>query len=164
MASRICSITRNYRRVARSAHGAGSTGRRRGVVTVMAKLTPDDIALLTEPQVAAIATVSPDGGPQITPVWIDTDGEVVRFNTAKGRVKHKNIVRNPRVAVLVVDKENPYRWVEVRGTAEIVEEGADDHIDALAKKYLGADSYPFRNPEEQRVTVRVVPQQRVASP
>jgi PPOX class probable F420-dependent enzyme len=127
----------------------------------MAKLTPGDIALLNEPQVAAVATVSRDGGPQITPVWVDTDGEVVRFNTAKQRVKYKNLERNPKVALLVVDKDNAYRWVEIRGTAEFVEEGADEHIDALAKRYLGADSYPFRNPEEQRVTIRVVPKQRV---
>jgi PPOX class probable F420-dependent enzyme len=126
-------------------------------------LTPEDVALLNEPQIAAIATVSPRGMPQVTPTWIDTDGEVVRFNTAKGRVKYNNILRNPVVAVLVVDKANVYRWVEVRGRAEIVEEGADGHIDALAKKYLGADSYPFRNPNEQRVTVRVVPERRVGS-
>ena len=74
-----------------------------------AQLTPDDVALLKEPQIAALATVGKDGTPHITPVWIDTDGEVVLLNTAKGRVKHKNLVRHPKVAVLVVDKDQPFR-------------------------------------------------------
>jgi len=129
-----------------------------------AQLTPDDVALLKEPQIAALATVGKDGTPHITPVWIDTDGEVVLLNTAKGRVKHKNLVRHPKVAVLVVDKDQPFRWVAVRGTAEFVEEGADEQIDALAKKYLGADSYPFRDPAEQRITVRVTPEHRAGMP
>ena len=125
------------------------------------KLTQEDLAILAEPYVAAVATVGADGGPHITPVWVDTDGEVVRFDTAKGRVKELNLRRNPRIALVVLDSNNPYRWVAVRGTAEMVEEGADAHIDALAKKYLGQDKYPWRNPGEERVTVRVVPEQRV---
>jgi PPOX class probable F420-dependent enzyme len=121
------------------------------------KLSPQELELLSEPQIATVATVMADGSPQLTPVWIDTDGEAVLFNTAKGRVKHRNLLRNPKVAVTVVDKDDFYRLVSVRGTAEIVEEGADDHIDKLAKKYLGADSYPWRKEGEQRVIVRVVP-------
>jgi PPOX class probable F420-dependent enzyme len=121
------------------------------------KLSPQELELLNEPQIATVATVMADGSPQLTPVWIDTDGEAILFNTAKGRVKHRNLVRNPKVAVTVVDKDDFYRLVNVRGTAEIVEEGADDHIDKLAKKYLGADSYPWRKADEQRVIVRVVP-------
>lgn len=121
------------------------------------KLSPQELELLHEPQIATVATVMADGSPQLTPVWIDTDGEAILFNTAKGRVKHRNLVRNPRVAVTVVDKNDFYRLVNVRGTAEIVEQGADEHIDKLAKKYLGADSYPWRKADEQRVIVRVVP-------
>lgn len=121
------------------------------------KLSPQELELLSEPQIATVATVMADGSPQLTPVWIDTDGEAILFNTAKGRVKHRNLLRNPKVAVTVVDKNDFYRLVNVRGTAEIVEQGADDHIDKLAKKYLGADSYPWRKEGEQRVIVRIIP-------
>ena len=121
------------------------------------QLSPQELELLSEPQIATVATVMADGSPQLTPVWIDTDGEAILFNTAKGRVKYRNLLRNPKVAVTVVDKNDFYRLVNVRGTAEIVEQGADEHIDKLAKKYLGADSYPWRKEGEQRVIVRVVP-------
>jgi PPOX class probable F420-dependent enzyme len=121
------------------------------------KLSEQDVALLNEPQIANVATVMADGSPQVTPVWVDTDGEAVLFNTAKGRVKHRNLLRDPRVAVSVVDRNDPYRLVVVRGTAEFVDEGADAHIDKLAKKYLDADTYPWHKAEEQRVIVRVVP-------
>jgi PPOX class probable F420-dependent enzyme len=121
------------------------------------KLSPQELELLSEPQIATVATVMADGSPQLTPVWIDTDGEAILFNTAKGRVKHRNLLRNPKVAVTVVDKNDFYRLVNVRGTAEIVEQGADDHIDRLAKKYLGADSYPWRKEGEERVIVRIIP-------
>lgn len=122
------------------------------------KLTDQEVELLHEPQIANVATVMADGSPQVTPVWVDTDGEAVLFNTAKGRVKHRNLVRDPRVAISVVDRNDPYRLLVVRGTAEFVEEGADEHIDRLAKKYLGADTYPWRKETEQRVIVRVTPE------
>src|SRR6266540_6115360 len=93
-------------------------------------LTADDLALINEPHLGYVATVMADGSPQITPVWVDTDGENVRFNTARGRVKTRNLERDPRIAVLVVDEKDFYRWVEVRGTAELIDEGADEHIDA----------------------------------
>jgi PPOX class probable F420-dependent enzyme len=125
------------------------------------KLSPDDVALLNEPQLAHVGTVSPSGAPQVTPVWVDTDGEAVLFNTAKGRAKHRNLVANPSVFISVADRANDYRTLLVRGTAEFIEVGADEHIDKLAKKYLGADSYPFRNPAEQRVIVRVVPERSI---
>ncbi|MDQ6909252.1 MAG: PPOX class F420-dependent oxidoreductase [Actinomycetota bacterium] len=121
------------------------------------KLNDEHLALLRRPWIAHVATVMPDGRPQSTPVWIDTDGELVIFNTAKGRVKHRNIERNPAVAISLVDDENPYRMVEIRGDAELIEEGADDHIDAMAKKYLNEDKYPFRQPGEERIIVRVRP-------
>jgi PPOX class probable F420-dependent enzyme len=122
------------------------------------RLTADDIKLLEEPHLAHVATVSPNGTPQNTPVWVDTDGEAVLFNTAEGRVKHRNLVNNPAVAVTVVDRNDDYRLVRVNGRAEFVHEGADEHIDKLAKKYLGAESYPWRKEGEVRVIVRVVPQ------
>ena len=122
-----------------------------------ASLSKDLLALLRKPVLAHGPTVMPDGTPQSTPVWIDTDGENVLFNTAKGRVKHRNMLQNPAVALSFVDDENPYRMVEIRGTAELVEDGADDHIDFLAKKYLNEDKYPFRQPGEERLIVRVRP-------
>jgi PPOX class probable F420-dependent enzyme len=124
----------------------------------MDTLTEDQVALLQLPVLAHVATVMADGSPQVTPVWVDTDGGAVIFNTAKGRVKYRNIEREPRVAISVVDRDDPYRTVVIRGKAELIDEGADAHIDKLAKKYLGADTYPFRRPDEERVIVRVTPE------
>ena len=122
------------------------------------RLTDDQVALLREKVLAHVATVMPDGSPQVTPVWVDTDGEAVLFNTAKGRVKHRNLSRDPRVAISITDRNDDYRTVVIRGRAEMVDEGADELIDRLARKYRGLDHYPFRQPGEQRVTVRVVPE------
>jgi PPOX class probable F420-dependent enzyme len=108
---------------------------------------------------AHIATIGNDGTPQVTPVWIDYDGTHIRFNTARGRVKTKNLERNPTIAMSVQDPENPYRYLQVKGrVTEMTEKGADAHIDALAKKYLGQDRYPHRRPGEVRVTVKVAPE------
>jgi PPOX class probable F420-dependent enzyme len=108
---------------------------------------------------AHIATIGNDGTPQVTPVWIDYDGTHIRFNTARGRVKTKNLERNPTIAMSVQDPENPYRYLQVKGrVTEMTEKGADEHIDALAKKYLGQDRYPHRRPDEVRVTVKVAPE------
>src|SRR5512142_542564 len=120
-------------------------------------LTEEDVALLREPQLAHVAVIDADGTPHVTPVWVDTDGEHIVFNTAKSRVKYESIVRNPVVAVSVVDKTNDYRTLWVKGVAELVEEGADTHIDRMAKKYLGQDTYPFRRAGEERVIVRIRP-------
>ena len=125
------------------------------------KLSPGAVKLLQEKQIAQLATVMPDGSPQITPVWVDVepDGSYILINTAEGRVKAKNIERDPRVAVSVVDSQNPYRLAIVRGVVtERQHAGADQQIDKLAKKYLGADSYPWRQPGEQRVTLRIRPE------
>ncbi|MCX9191005.1 PPOX class F420-dependent oxidoreductase [Carbonactinospora thermoautotrophica] len=124
------------------------------------RLSDEDIELLRKPVFAHVATVMPDGTPQVTPVWIDTDGEAVLFNTAKGRVKHRNLTRNPNVAVSLTDDANPYKMLAIRGRAELIEEGADEHIDTLAKKYLGVDTYPYRQPGEERVIVRITPTAR----
>ena len=95
---------------------------------------------------AHVATVGADGAPQVTPVWIDQEGQYIRFNTARGRVKTQNLERSPKIALSVQDPENPYRYIQVRGrVVEVTEKGADAHIDALAKKYLGQDR--FRTPQ-----------------
>ncbi|WP_434742597.1 PPOX class F420-dependent oxidoreductase [Micromonospora sp. SH-82] len=123
----------------------------------MTILTDKDRALLAEPQLAHVATIEPDGSPHVTPVWVDTDGEHIIFNTAKGRQKYTNIQRNPVVAVSVVDKADDYRTLWVKGTADFVEEGADEHIDRMTQKYLGQETYPFRQAGEERVIVRITP-------
>ncbi len=124
------------------------------------RLSPGAVALLQEKHLAQLSTIMADGSPQVTPMWVDVepDGSHILLNTAEGRVKARNSERNPRVAVSVVDKQNDYRYAIVRG--EIVErshEGADAHIDKLAKKYLNKDSYPFRREGEQRVILRIKP-------
>jgi PPOX class probable F420-dependent enzyme len=107
---------------------------------------------------ASLATVGRDGRPQVTPVWFDYDGTHIRFNTARGRVKDRNLQANPAVALAIQDPDNPYRYLQVRGrVVEATEAGADAHIDALAKKYLGQDRYPYRQPGEVRVTYKVRP-------
>jgi PPOX class probable F420-dependent enzyme len=108
---------------------------------------------------AHLATVGPDGSPQVTPVWVDFDGTHVRINTARGRVKERNLRRTPRVALSVQDPDNPYRYVQIRGrVVEMTEQGADAHIDALARKYLGQERYPYRQPGEVRVMVKILPE------
>ena len=115
--------------------------------------------LLREPAYCQLATLMPDSSPQITQVWVDTDGEHVLVNTAEGRQKTKNVRRDPRVAVNVVDPNNAWRLGEVRGrVVDVTTEGADKLIDELAKKYLDADTYPFRDPSEVRVTLKILPE------
>jgi PPOX class probable F420-dependent enzyme len=108
---------------------------------------------------AVVATVGADGRPQVTPVWVDFDGRHVRVNTARGRVKDKNFQKSPQVALVLMDPDNPYRYVQIRGrVVEMTEQGADAHIDALAKKYMGKDRYPGRKAGEVRVTVKIAPE------
>jgi PPOX class probable F420-dependent enzyme len=115
--------------------------------------------LFTKVAYANLATVMPDGSPQVTPVWFDYDGECLRINSAKSRIKDKNMRRDKRVAVSIQDPDNAYRYLAIRGNiAEITEEGADAHIDSLAKKYLGKDKYPFRGPGEVRVIYKIRPE------
>jgi PPOX class probable F420-dependent enzyme len=122
----------------------------------VAALTHEQARLLQEPNFATAGTVNPDGSPQLTIVWIDWDGENVLFNTAVGREKPRNLERDPRVSVLVLDREDGYRWVAARGTAELTTEGADEHIDKLARKYTGEGWQP--KPGEQRLVVRFRPE------
>jgi PPOX class probable F420-dependent enzyme len=114
--------------------------------------------LTTKKAFAQLATLNPDGSPQVTPVWVDFDGTHVLINTAKGRVKAKNLAREPRVAMAVSDPDNPYRYLGIRGrVVDMTETGGDAHIDKMAKKYLGKDSYPGRTPGEVRVIVKIAP-------
>ena len=124
------------------------------------KLSPGAVTLLREPQLAQLATIMPDGSPQLTPVWVDVepDGRHVLVNTADGRLKTRNVARSPAVAVSVVDKDNPWRYAIVRGTVvEQRHEGAEEHIDQLAQKYLGQDRYPWHDPSQPRVILRIKP-------
>lgn len=108
---------------------------------------------------AYLATLMDDGSPQVTPIWVDVQGNVILVNTAEGRIKQKNVSRDPRVAISTVDHANPYEMVTVRGrVVEQTRTGADEHIDRMAKKYLGMDKYPFKMPGEQRVLLRIQPE------
>jgi PPOX class probable F420-dependent enzyme len=107
---------------------------------------------------ANLATVMPDGSPQVTPVWFDYQDGLVRVNTAKGRVKARNMQEGSPVAVAIMDPDNAYRYVQLRGRVKrVVEEGATAHIDTLAKKYTGEDKYPWSQPGEVRVMYEIEP-------
>ncbi len=109
---------------------------------------------------ASLATLMPDGSPQVTPVWCDLENDdMVVINSAKGRQKDRNLRRDPRVALAIIDPENPYRYLEIRGkVVEITEQGAAAHIDKMAKKYLGVDKYPYGQPGEVRVMYKIKPE------
>jgi PPOX class probable F420-dependent enzyme len=126
----------------------------------MPNTIPDNFRDLFEKKAfGQLATLMKDGTPQVTPVWCDFDGTYVRVNSAKGRIKDKNVRRNPNVAISVQDPDNPYRYVAVRGqVVEVTENGADNHIDLLAKKYLGEEKYPFRQSGEVRVIYKIRPE------
>jgi PPOX class probable F420-dependent enzyme len=107
---------------------------------------------------AHLATIMPDGSPQVTPLWFDYTDGVIRVNTAKGRVKARNLKEGPPVAPSILDPDNPYRYIQLRGRVKrVVEADADRHIDSLAKKYLGKDKYPFAQPGEVRVMYEIEP-------
>jgi PPOX class probable F420-dependent enzyme len=125
----------------------------------MAAQIPDKYKdLFDKPAFGVLATLMPDGQPQVTPVWVDfQDGHVI-VNSAKGRQKDKNIERDPRVTITLIDPQNPYRYVEIRGkVAEATEKDAATHIDKMAKKYLGKDKYPFAQAGEVRVMYKIAP-------
>lgn len=113
--------------------------------------------MLQQPVFVHLTTLMADGSPQASPVWVDVDGDEIVINSAEGRVKDKNIKRDPRVALSVTAIDNPYKAFMVRGrVVKITTEGGDAHIDKMAKKYMGVDSYPFRTPTEVRVIYRIV--------
>jgi PPOX class probable F420-dependent enzyme len=125
----------------------------------MAANIPDKyLDLFQKKAFANLATLMPDGSPQVTPVWVDYDGNHVIVNSARGRQKDKNMQRNAKVALSILDPDNPYRYLEVRGKVdEITEQGAETHIDKMAKKYMGKDKYPYRRDGEVRVLYKIIP-------
>ena len=126
-------------------------------------LSDEQKSFFRKPNFGHLATLEPDGSPQVTPVWIDVDDEHILINTARGRKKVRNVERDPRVSVEVVQQDNPYSMLSVQGkVVGITAEGADEHIDAMAKKYLGQDSYPFRKEGEERLIMRIQPEKVIA--
>ena len=124
----------------------------------MAKLSEKQTELLRGRNYGTVTTLRKDGSPHSTPVWIDTDGENVLFNTSVGRAKERHLRRDPRVSVVVIPSDDPQSgYVSVNGTATISEDGAVDHINKLAKKYVNLDEYPWLQPGEQRVIVTIKP-------
>lgn len=118
------------------------------------------IDILDKKTLVHLATRDKDGNPQVSPVWVDHEGSTIVINTAKGRVKDRNMRASDRVAISATDPDNPYRALMIRGrVVKITEEGADAHIDKMAKKYLGEDKYPFRSPTETRVKYYIEPLQ-----
>jgi len=125
----------------------------------MAKLTAKQAQLFLGKNFGAVATIRADGTPHVTPVWIDYDGEHVVFNTATGRAKWHHMLRDPRVTIEVYAQDNPYEYVTVTGTAELIEgEEADRHIDKLSEKYTGNPKFQSHRPGQRRVIVRVTPE------
>ncbi len=126
-------------------------------------LPPDFLDLVTTKKAFAdLATVMPNGSPQVTPIWFDFDGKYIRVNSARGRVKDKNMRRDPRVALSILDPDNPYRYLAIRGrVVKVTEDGAVEHINALARKYRGMETYRNRSPDEVRVMYVIEPR-RVA--
>ncbi|MDO8188003.1 PPOX class F420-dependent oxidoreductase [Conexibacter sp. JD483] len=115
--------------------------------------------LLEQPNFCFVATVRADGTPHVTPVWVDVEGDEVVLNSAEGRAWPSNLERDPRATLTIADKDNQYEYVSIRGRlAAKTTDGADDHIDAMAKKYLGQDEYPFRQPGEERIILRFTPE------
>jgi PPOX class probable F420-dependent enzyme len=129
----------------------------------MATLNEKHRKFLEQPFVGTVTTLRDDGSPHSTIVWVDNDTDDIMFNTAVGRAKERHLRKDPRASLLVVDPANTYQWIAVSGPAELTTEGADAQIDKLAKKYLGKDEYPWRNPEEERITVRIHPDKLEAS-
>jgi len=123
------------------------------------QITEPVAKLLEGRNLAFVATLMKDGWPQITPTWVDIEDGKILVNTAEGRLKQKNISRDDRIAISVADQNNPYHMVTVRGrVVEQTNEGADEHVDKLAKKYLGVAKYPLRSPNEKRVIIKIKPE------
>jgi PPOX class probable F420-dependent enzyme len=124
------------------------------------RLTEDAIKLIEGRNFGYLATVMKDGSPQVTPVWVDHEGkDYILVNTALGRTKQKNTKRRLKVAIAVADASNQYEKVAIRGVVvEQTTRGADEHIDKLAKKYLGKEKYPYRSPSEKRVILKIRPE------
>ena len=124
---------------------------------VVKRLSDAERAFLEQPYVGVVTDLRPDGSPHSTVVWVDVDDEGVSFNTARPRAKPRYLEDDPRVSLVVLDPHDPYRWIAMTGTVMMKDEGANDQIDRLSKKYTGRDVYASRQPGEQRVTVRIDP-------
>jgi PPOX class probable F420-dependent enzyme len=125
----------------------------------MAAIPDDAKHLFKNKSLAHVATLNPDGSPQVSAVWVGLDGDLITFNTAEGRVKPRNVRGDSRIALSIANDDNPYENLLVQGTVvEVTGDGADEDIDVLAKRYLDADSYPFRQPGEERVIVKIEPE------
>lgn len=125
----------------------------------MATIPESFLDLFQKKAFAQLATLMPDGSPHVSPVWVDYDGRYIVINSAEGRVKDRNMRRDSRVGIDILDPDNPYRHLSIRGrVTEITENGADEHIDKLTKKYIGQDRYPYRGPGEVRVIYKIEPQ------
>ncbi len=124
-----------------------------------ASITPEIAKLFQGKNLVSLATLMEDGSPHVAPVWVDIDGNTILINTAVGRVKEKNLKRDKRVALSIFDHQNPYHMVSIRGiVTDLTTEGADEHIDKLAKKYFGLDKYPYHSPDEKRIIVKIKPE------
>lgn len=124
----------------------------------MVKLSDSVKKIIDDKTFAHFATLMPDGSPQVSPVWITRDGDTILIDTAEGRIKDKNPRNDPRVAISMTDPNNPYHSILIRGRViEVTLEGAEGMIDALAKKYMGKDKYPWRVPGEKRTLIRIEP-------
>ncbi len=124
-----------------------------------ATITPEIAKLFEGKNFASFATLMNDGSPHVAPMWVDLDGDIILINTAVGRVKEKNIRRDNRIALSIYDQENPYNMVSIRGKViDLITEGADEHLDKLAKKYFGVEKYPFHTPDEQRIILKIQPE------
>jgi len=119
------------------------------------KLPESARKMLQDKAYGHVVTSAPNGRPQATMVWVDAEGDEVLFNTAEGREKARNLRRDPRVVISIQDRNNPQAYLLVHGTASVAETGADAHIDKLAKRFLGVDKYPYRQPGEKRLLIRV---------
>jgi PPOX class probable F420-dependent enzyme len=125
----------------------------------LVKLSEGQKKFLEGKNFAFVATLNKDGSPQVTPVWVDTEGNYVLINVTTTRVKAKNVARDPRIAVAVADQSNPYNMITIQGKVveKIQGKVAEDHIDKMAKKYLGQDKYPYRQPGDQRLLLKIEP-------
>jgi PPOX class probable F420-dependent enzyme len=124
-----------------------------------AKIPEQFLDLFHKKAFGSLSTLMPDGSPQTNPVWVDYQDGELWVNSAAGRLKDKNMKRDPRVSVAVIDPDNPYRFLEIRGKVrEVTQDGAPQHIDKMAKKYLGKDKYPYAQPGEQRVLYKITPE------
>jgi PPOX class probable F420-dependent enzyme len=130
----------------------------------MSERIPNNVLdLFQKPALANLATIMPDGSPQVTPVWIDFDGTHLLVNSAQGRRKVLNVEKQPKVGLDIVDPQDPWHSLSVRGqVVEITTQGADQHINKLSKKYTGQDIYPFRQPGEVRVILKIQPERVIA--